>query len=357
SLPSPPFPWSPSASLSFNGSSLLLSDPTERSLLWSATITRPNNVTEDGYNLVLLNSSNLQIIGKTHQQILWQSFDFPSDTIVEHQNLTSKSTLFSADRRFSSRLGPTYLALYIQNLGMYWKRTALQAKARIDFAQGPIYARLDPTGFLGLYQNETAIVDVVSFDTFNAGVKKTLRRLTLEPDGNLKAYYWSGSNWVSDFAAISQTCDLPAACGPYGLCHVEGELLGFVEVESSQKCEGLCENNCSCWGALYNNVSGYCYMLHDEYPIQTVLAVGDERKIGYFKVRNLGGGNEGRKIAGLVLIVVGALAFVAGCGFTGYRVWNARRWRGSHEDEVGMMSYKDLKSSSWIEMSSDSFRK
>ncbi|ONK77621.1 uncharacterized protein A4U43_C02F8700 [Asparagus officinalis] len=292
--------------------------PKAKSLLWSATITRPNNVTEDGYNLVLLNSSNLQIIGKTHQQILWQSFDFPSDTIVEHQNLTSKSTLFSADRRFSSRLGPTYLALYIQNLGMYWKRTALQAKARIDFAQGPIYARLDPTGFLGLYQNETAIVDVVSFDTFNAGVKKTLRRLTLEPDGNLKAYYWSGSNWVSDFAAISQTCDLPAACGPYGLCHVEGELLGFVE---------------------------------------TVLAVGDERKIGYFKVRNLGGGNEGRKIAGLVLIVVGALAFVAGCGFTGYRVWNARRWRGSHEDEVGMMSYKDLKSSSWIEMSSDSFRK
>lgn len=351
----------------------------------------------DGYKLILLNSSNLQIVHKDQNQVvLWQSFDYPSDTIVEHQNFTSQSTLFSTNQRFSMSLGPTYLALYMQHLGvpdhpMYWKHTALQAKAQIILSQGPIYARLEPTGFLGLYQNETAIVDVISFDTFNAGIKKSLRRLTLEHDGNLKDYYWSGSDWVSDFEAISQICDLPAACGAYGLCHVEEQqcggcvdnstdggcfpadsgdlcgsggdrfqvvrragvdlankdLIGFQKVESLQECEGLCERNCSCWGAVYNNVSKDCYRM--KYPTQTVLAVGDDKKVGYFKVRNIEGGGEkrqGRKIAGLVLIIIGTLVLAGGIAFAGYRVWNARRWRSRDEDEMGM-PYKDLKSSSF----------
>jgi len=96
-----------------------------------------------------------------------------------------------------------------------------------------------------------------------------------------------------------------------------------------------------------------------EYPIQTVLAVGEETKVGYFKVRNTEevGGEKSmrrRRAAGVVLmVVVGAWGLAGGCGFVGYRVWNARR---SSEDEVGM-PYKDLNSSSFgsIELA-DSFR-
>lgn len=138
------------------------------------------------------------------------------------------------------------------------------------------------------------------------------------------------------------------------------ELLGFQKVASLQECEGLCENNCSCWGAVYNNVSGYCYRM--EYPIQTLLAVGDQKKLGYFKVRNTQEkGNEKNRmktLGSVLLIIVGGLALVGGIGFAGHRIWNARGWSSSsNEDEVGL-PYKDLNSSSFrsIEMSNP-FRK
>ena len=388
-IPNRPASWSPSTSLSFNGS-LLLSGP-ETELFWST------NTANIGDKLILLNSSNLQVQKNEEPvpKILWQSFDSPSDTIVQDQNFTSKAALFSTNQQFSMSLGDNYIALYMAQLGparpMYWKHTALQARAEIVPGEGPIYAQINQTGFLGLYQKENEPVDVLSFDTFNGGIKRSLRRLTLESDGNLRAYYWSGSAWASDFVAIASTCELPTPCGPYGLCHVEGqrcggcvdnrtdgcfpagsgdlcgsdgngfrvlrktgvdlankELLGFQKVSSLEACEGLCEKNCSCWGAVYNNVSGYCYRM--EYPIQTVLAVGEETKVGYFKVRNAeevgSKKSERRRRAGMVLIVVGALVLAGGCGFVGYRVWNAKRWRRSGEDEAAM-PYKDLNSSSF----------
>ena len=92
-----------------------------------------------------------------------------------------------------------------------------------------------------------------------------------------------------------------------------------------------------------------------------MLAVSEKMMSVYFKVRSTeeagGEKSERRRREGVVLIVVGALVLAGGCGFAGFRVWNARRWRRSSEDEVGM-SYKDLNSRSFrsIELA-NSFRK
>ncbi|XP_020577742.1 PAN domain-containing protein At5g03700 [Phalaenopsis equestris] len=391
-----------SASLYFNGS-LVFSDR-ETGVLWSSPAV-------SGDRVVLLNSSNLQI-RKIAEPIvvLWQSFDFPSDTIVQNQNFTSNAALFSSNQRYSMRLGSNYLGLFMEFGGgvdepMYWKRTALEAKNQIVAGDGPIYALLSPLGFLGLYQKENAPVDELSFDSFARGITG-FRRLTLEADGNLRGYYWNGTIWVSDYKAISMLCELPSACGAYGLCSAEEktcscidsrsegcleadsgnlcgsgnddfwvlrrkgvdlankELLGFIKVKSLNECEGLCERNCSCWGAVYNNGTGYCYRM--EYPIQTVMEVGDENKIGFFKVRvtgnHGGGGNKGRKTAE-ALVAVGVLATAAVVGVVVYRWWRGRRRRGEGENGSmveGLASgpYRDLNSWSFrsIELA-NSFRK
>lgn len=401
------FSWSTSTALLFNGSLTLV----DSSHSWSTNDTSPHG---HGDRLTLLSSSNLQITSSSTSSrsssslslICWQSFDFPSDSIIQNQNFTSHSQLLSHNQQYSMKLGANFLALYFYaaadhgRMGiMYWKRTAMEAKAQIVDGRGPIYARLDPTGFLGLYQTEHALVDLLSFDTFNAGTRKTLRRLTLESDGNLRAYYYYSSNassseWVPDFAAISSAdrCSLPAACGAYGVCHMGGgggggggnarcgcldnrtategcypadsgdlcgssggfgvvrrrgvELANKLEwlerrslTSSLEECEGWCERNCSCWGALYSNTSGYCYRM--DYPIHTVLAVGDQRKIGYFKVRNnliltttstTGREKDERRrrrarSVMVVVVVLGMLILV--CGFAGFRVWrmNSSNWR------------------------------
>jgi len=67
---------------------------------------------------------------------------------------------------------------------------------------------------------QTGKEDGKSFDTFVDNLTGAFRRMTLEDDGNLRAYYWtSGSKaWTSDYRAISERCELPTPCGAYGLC-------------------------------------------------------------------------------------------------------------------------------------------
>uniref|UniRef100_A0ACD5ZLP1 Uncharacterized protein n=1 Tax=Avena sativa TaxID=4498 RepID=A0ACD5ZLP1_AVESA len=410
-----PAPWSAPASLSFNGS-LVLTHGATNQVLWST------DAAAAGDRAVLLNTSNLQIKSDSSPGAVWQSFDYPSDTIVQDQNLTSSAALHTIDRRFAMRLGSNYFALYIEpppssyggvSAAMYWKHTALEAKAQIDPAGGPIYARVEPDGYLAMYQKEGAPADVMSFDTFNHGIR-AFRRITLEPDSNLRAYYWDGSRWNLDYTTITDSCELPTTCGAYSVCvppsgrcaclanatdgsgcaaasvgnalcgttgrEVVGglywearrqgvepankELLGFEHELSAEDCEARCARNCSCWGAVYSNGTGYCYIM--DYPAQLMVAA-DERKVGYFKVRSMEeAAGRGGRAAGVTaaLLATGVAVVVVAAAFGTYRVWDKRRHTeeeirrqlGADGDGLSPGPYKNLGSFSSVELS-NSFRR
>ncbi|KAK5804055.1 PAN domain-containing protein At5g03700 [Gossypium arboreum] len=404
--------WSDRTKVFFNGS-LVVSDPRTR-MFWSTET--------QGDKLVLLNNSNLQIQKSLDNSnnvnvptVLWQSFDFPTNTLVETQNFTSTMTLLSSNGLYSMRLGNDFIGLYAKfdsgSDQIYWKHKALQAKAQIIEGNGPIHVQVDPDGWLGMYQNGTTPVDIESFNSFQRSLDGLLM-VRLEPDGNLKAYYWSGSSWVLDYVAIRETCDLPSPCGSYGLCTAgsgcscldnstefsSGECSssgpysndmcsdlktqkndikvlrrGGVEVpfkewmryettSSLKECENACGNNCSCYGAVYNNASGFCYIL--DYPIQTLLGTGDDSKVGYFKIKeeankkkiNSGLGVGVGLLGGAVLCLIGAV------GFGSYKIWKKKKRvnRMLEEETGGAMSgpYKDLASASFrsIEMCSSGHR-
>lgn len=426
-IPDRPAPWSTAASLSFDGG-LVLTDRAADKVLWSTAATSASA----GDRAVLLNTSNLQIQstgGSSSPDVVWQSFDYPSETIVQGQNFTSAATLYSFDRRFAMRLGSDYFGLYIEPppssggvaAAMYFKHTAMEAKAQIVAGGGPTYARVEPDGFLAMYQREGPPADVLSFDTFNRGVR-VLRRMTLEPNGNLRAYYWNGARWALDYTAINDNdrCELPTTCGAYSVCAepsgsceclannatdgsgcatavpasvasslcgttggevgglywavrrqgvepVNKELLRSEQAASATDCEARCERNCSCWGAVYSNGTGVCYVM--DYPAQLLVA-GDDRKMGYFKIRSLeeegtrgrgGGRASGVKAA---LLVVGVATVVAAAAFGAYRVWDrrrrsavdARRQMGAADDGLSPGPYKNLGSFSSVELT-NSFRR
>nr|XP_034593339.1 PAN domain-containing protein At5g03700-like [Setaria viridis] len=386
-IPDRPAPWSAAASLSFDGGLVL---------------------TDHAVN---------------------KSFDYPSETIVQGQNFTSAAALYTFDRRFAMRLGSNYFGLYIEPpppsssgvaAAMYFKHTALEAKAQIVAGGGPTYARVEPDGFLAMYQKEGPPADVLSFDTFNRGVR-AFRRMTLEPDGNLRAYYLDGTRWALDYTAITEPCELPTTCGAYSVCRaqpsgrceclanatdgsgcataaapaasvggnlcgttggevgglyravrrqgvepVNKELLGFERAASAADCEARCERNCSCWGAVYSNGTGYCYLM--DYPAQ-LLVEGDERKVGYFKVRSLedeaaARGRSGASRVKAVLLAVGVAAVVGAAAFGAYKVWDsrrrtavdARRQMGDVDDGLSPGPYKNLGSFSSVELT-NSFRR
>ncbi|KAG8070876.1 hypothetical protein GUJ93_ZPchr0006g41932 [Zizania palustris] len=415
-IPDRPAQWSASASLSFDGN-LVLTDLAANKVLWSTAAAGV------GDRAVLLNTSNLQIQSGSSSSVAWQSFDYPSETIVQGQNLTSQAALHTFDGRFVMRIGTNYFALYIEPpppsggiaVAMYWKHTALEAKAQIVAGGGPTYVRVEPDGYLGMYQKEGPPADVLSFDTFNHGVR-AFRRMTLEADGNIRAYYWDVSRWVLDYTAITDPCGLPTTCGAYAVCvqpsgrcaclanatdgsgcaaasvggggslcgstggevgglywevrkqsvePVNKELMPFEHSPSVEDCEARCARNCSCWGAVYSNGTGYCYLM--DYPAQMIVAA-DARKVGYFKVRSLeavvrGGGSGRATGVKAALLAVGVAVFVAGAALGAYMVWkrgraaaDTRRQIGADDEGLSPGPYKNLGSFSAVELSS-SFRR
>ncbi|XP_078157234.1 PAN domain-containing protein At5g03700-like [Carex rostrata] len=406
-IPANPAPWTGSISLSFDGT-LVLSDQKKGTVFWSA----PSDGTGD--HVLLLNSSNLQIQKTGNPNfVLWQSFDFPSNTIVENQNFTSYAKLLSSNQQFSMSLGANYFALYIEfgkgsNSAIYYKYTALQAKAQIVENKGPIYARISSDGFLGMYQKEGPPADVLSFNTFNRRYE-VFYRMTLEDDGNLKAYHWNNSAWILDYTAISEPCNLPSTCGSYSICMLQEppqctclangtngclptgngnfcmasgdkvnangagygvltrqgvdlankDFVDFTKMGSLEECHSTCEKNCTCWGAIYSNITGNCYMM--DYPIEMVIK-GDESKFGYFKLRSVEDGDEKKESKDdkvkVALLVIGCGILAAAGGFVAYRIWERRGRSRSMEDGLAPGPYKDLAAASFksIELS-DSFRK
>ncbi|KAL9153441.1 hypothetical protein ABFS82_10G048900 [Erythranthe guttata] len=385
--------WADPTQLSFNGS-LVLSDP-HTGVFWSTK-------TPSGDRVWLSNTSNLIVAdGPT---LVWQSFDFPTDTLVENQNFDTATALVSSNGVYSMRLGPDHMGLYAKFAGsgtgpgqIYLKHTAMEAKADIVEGQ-PIYLVLKSDGYLGMFQNGSGPpVDVQPFNTFQQ-IVPGIRRVRVEPDGNLNGYYWTGSSWVLDYQAISDPCELPSSCGPYGLCgpgkvcscldnrtvHGSGgcgppenqnpgdfcgaydnnrfrilrrsgvelpfkELMGYKKMASVELCEAACGGNCTCWGAVYSNSSGFCYML--DYPIQTLVAVGDETKMGYFKVREgVGKKNVGAWLGlGLGLLFGAVLVFVGVLGLGWYKL-KSRGVKGYAEEDgggVGVGAYKDLGAASF----------
>lgn len=148
---------------------------------------------------------------------------------------------------------------------------------------------------------------------------------------------------------------------------VNKELLRSEQAASATDCEARCERNYSCWGAVYSNGTGVCYVM--DYPAQLLVA-GDDRKMGYFKIRSLeeegtrghgGGRASGVKAA---LLVVGVAAVVAAAAFGAYRVWDrrrrsavdARRQMGAADDGLSPGPYKNLGSFSSVELT-NSFRR
>jgi len=129
------------------------------------------------------------------------------------------------------------------------------------------------------------------------------------------------------------------------------ELLRHVTTPSLAECEQLCEKNCSCWGAVYNNGTGFCYML--ENPIESMLGSGDESKVGYFKVKK--GDREKNRVwvrVGIVITVLGMVGvIIVGMWFC-VRRWKRRRVV-KEEDWASPGPYKNLGSASFrsIEMS------
>ncbi|KAJ8753940.1 hypothetical protein K2173_000194 [Erythroxylum novogranatense] len=233
-------------------------------------------------NLVLLDALN---------RIKWQSFNFPTDVMLRGQRLNVATHLTSFPSHssvlYSFEILRSKIALYL-NSGKrnysYWEFKPSKNR-NISFIE------LGPKGLELFNDKHKKIAQIISSQTI-----QPLRFLALgNKTGNLGLYFYSPQDrrFGAAFQALNNTCDLPQACRPYGICTIsnscsclqvltkgdqcnagipEGfcgkdqvemlELGGLTNVlkaipekvnSSKEACADLCLADCTCVAALYSS--------------------------------------------------------------------------------------------------------
>ncbi|KAL9247129.1 hypothetical protein vseg_020594 [Gypsophila vaccaria] len=173
----------------------------------------------------LLDSGNFVIIDD-NGKIVWQSFDYPTDTLLPTQHMTNQKKLNSNKGPKNFGAGDFCFFFDSDNVlkmlydgpeitSIYWPNPAPGVSVfdygRTNYNSTRI-AFLDKTGrFNSSDQMQFTAVDV------GVGIK---RRLTMDYDGNLRAYSLNDSSgmWLITWQAISTQCDVHGLCGRNGIC-------------------------------------------------------------------------------------------------------------------------------------------
>ncbi|KAL6337396.1 hypothetical protein AAG906_036710 [Vitis piasezkii] len=188
-----------------------------------STVWETNTTSTDVDRAELLDTGNL-VLKDPRGKILWQSFDFPTDTLLPNQIFTTSTKLISILKRGDFSSG--YFNFLFDNDNVL----------RMMY-DGPEISRLywpNPdwdvfgNGRTNFNSSRTAVLDemgrFLSSDkmSFNAsdmgfGVK---RRLTMDYDGNLRLYSLNHSTglWVISWKALSEQCKVHGLCGRNGIC-------------------------------------------------------------------------------------------------------------------------------------------
>ncbi|KAK9713793.1 hypothetical protein RND81_06G051800 [Saponaria officinalis] len=179
------------------------------SLLWHSN-TPNRGIThaalDDTGNFMLLNKNN---------NILWESFDFPTDTIVTSQNFTVGMNLSSGIYSFFLNKSGN-ITLQWNNSIVYYS-LGLNSSVNANLSGNPML-RLTDTGTLSLFYSNLS-GNPMAFVSDSGDIGNFIRFVRLDNDGNLRIYkVYSGSNTAQvQWSAVSE-CWIFGYCGNMGIC-------------------------------------------------------------------------------------------------------------------------------------------
>ncbi|GKV32621.1 hypothetical protein SLEP1_g41215 [Rubroshorea leprosula] len=281
---------------------LVLFDSSQGGMLWTSKTSQLSiasaQLRDDG-NLVLLTEK---------RQVVWQSFDTPSDTLLPGQQLSPQGMLRGATRNSIS----SYYSLYMDvsgQLELRWESSIIFWRSGSTSGSN-LSAVLTSNGSLQLVDQNLKPLWSVFGQDHNDSVK--FRFLRLDVDGNLRMYSWTNvESWRTVWQAVENQCNVFATCDQRGICmfnasgirvcncpwyatHSKSKCLvpsrldcksastmvkyenmllyGIYPVNDSisqmslEKCKTMCSNDPSCTAITYaNNGSAQCRIMSTQY--------------------------------------------------------------------------------------------
>nr|GEX33988.1 G-type lectin S-receptor-like serine/threonine-protein kinase At4g27290 [Tanacetum cinerariifolium] len=204
------------------GNLVLVNNISATDVIWSS------NTTSSGNTVVNLDDNgNLVMTDGNYNKILWQSFDYPTDTLLpamKFGKLTGKDWHLSSWKS-SQDPAPGEFTWSADTRG--YPQHVLRQGAEVKFRAGPWNGK----GFSGdpqfssntiftynMFINETEVA--YSYNLVN---KSVISRLTLKVSGHLERSVWveDGKRWQVIIDLPKDTCDTYNTCGAYGICSTE----------------------------------------------------------------------------------------------------------------------------------------
>uniref|UniRef100_A0A3N7EEZ8 Receptor-like serine/threonine-protein kinase n=1 Tax=Populus trichocarpa TaxID=3694 RepID=A0A3N7EEZ8_POPTR len=209
-------------------------------IIWSTNSSRSvrNPVAQ------LLDSGNLIVKDEgdgSMENLLWQSFDYPCDTLLPGMKL-GRNTMTGLDRYLSSWKTPDDPSRGVFTYGLKaagYPEKVLRANSLQMYRSGPWNGirfsgcpQMQPNP---VYTYGFVFTEKEMYYSYQLLDRSILSRVILTQNGNIQRFTWSSSahSWVFYLTAQVDDCNRYALCGVYGSCHINdspmcGCLRGFI---------------------------------------------------------------------------------------------------------------------------------
>ncbi|XP_020158728.1 G-type lectin S-receptor-like serine/threonine-protein kinase SD2-5 [Aegilops tauschii subsp. strangulata] len=350
------------------------------STVWTA------NISGKGASMQLLDSGNLVVLGEDSSSPLWQSFSYPTNTLLSGQSFSDGMTLVSHStgqnmtHTLQIKSGDMMLYAGFQNPQPYW--SALQDNRLIFNKNGAIYsANLSSTSW-SFYDKSGSLLSQLIIA--QKGDANTTLAAVLGEDGSIAFYMLQSGNDKTNLPTpIPQdSCDTPTHCKPYSICSSgtgcqcpsalgsspncdpglispckSKEAFQLAQLDSGvgyigtsftspvpktniTGCKNTCMGNCSCIAVFFDQKTGNCFIFDQIGSLQQKGA-SKTNFSSFIKVSSSGSGQAGSGSDSgnhniiIVVIIVVTLAVIGGLVYVGFFIYRRKRYPPSSQDEAG----------------------
>lgn len=221
--------YSTSLRISNDGNLVLVSN-VSRSPIWSTNLNYSNM--SESMEAVLLDNGNLVLRGGSNSTPpIWQSFDYPTDTLMPAGKLgLNKKTKWSRVLTSWSNSEDPAPGLYTierdpnaSQFIMLWNQTENYWRSGVWIPEQRIFSLVPELRFLKTQLYSFSYVDNEneSYITYDVNSPSIVTRLVMDYSGQLKQLTWleTTKQWVLFWSQPGEQCDVHAYCGVFGTCN------------------------------------------------------------------------------------------------------------------------------------------
>jgi hypothetical protein len=211
--------------ISHDGNLVILNQYT-KSIIWSTQA----NTTSNSTTAVLLNSGNLRLTNSSNSsEVLWQSFDHPTDTLfpgaklgwdkitgLNRRLVSWKSLINPSTGVYCNEVDPSgvdqFLLTPLNTFIPYWSSGAWDGKYFSSIPEMTSSNPLLTTTFVDNDQEKYMGATLIN--------ENTIIRRVIDTSGQGKAFIWleGSQDWTMIYAQPKAQCDVYAICGPFTIC-------------------------------------------------------------------------------------------------------------------------------------------